>query len=71
MSSDFKLQPYPEFEYVDSIDYENNYYKWKDMSDYEAKSDNRVPYSDKEGRSVFRKMWGYKALTGINKQAIG
>lgn len=63
-------KPYEEFLYSDTQSYEANYFKWKDMSDWEAKQESRNPYTEDEGRSVFRKMWGYKALTGLNVNKV-
>ena len=64
------ISTYPEFEYCDTQSYEDNYYKWKDMSDYEAKCEARPVYTEEEGKSVFRKMYGYKALTGLNTNRV-
>jgi len=65
-----QVHPYPEFHYSDTQSYDENYYKWKDMSDYEAKQECRNPYTEDEGKSIFRKMWGYKALTGLNVNRV-
>lgn len=58
--TDVCVKSFPEFRYVNSMSYEDNYYRWKDMLDNEYKWYG-LPYkSSSEARSEFRKQWGYK-----------
>ena len=58
--SEATVVPFPTFRYIDTMSYEDNYYRWKNMLDDEYKWGNEPYMSDTEGRSLFRKQWGYK-----------
>ena len=54
------VDTFPVFRYIDTMSYNENYYRWKDMCDYEHKCCGDDYLSDEEGRKVFRKQYGYK-----------
>lgn len=62
--------PYPEFKYDVRKSYEENYWKWKDMSDYEAKCECRKYYTEEEGKDIFRKMYGYHMPMNTNQSRL-
>ena len=54
------ISAFPQFRYIDTMTYEENYYRWKDMCDYEHKCCGDDYLNDQEGRRIFRKQYGYK-----------
>ena len=61
MSKSEHIASYPEFEYNDTISYEDNFWRWRDMADYEAKCDQRPYYTIDEAKAKFQQLWGYKS----------
>tara|TARA_Y100001972_G_C7472286_1_gene240426 strand:- start:77 stop:277 length:201 start_codon:yes stop_codon:yes gene_type:complete len=55
------VESYPEFEYNDTMSYENNFWRWRDMADYEAKCSNQPYYTEEEAKKIFQQQWGYKS----------
>lgn len=55
------VESYPEFEYNDDMSYENNFWRWRDMADYEAKCSNQPYYTEQEAKKIFQQQWGYKS----------
>ncbi len=68
MKDEKVFAPFPKFNYIDTMSYEDNYYRWKNMLDAEYKWANEKYLSDKEGRSQFRKQWGYKFFQRTDKR---
>lgn len=54
-------EPYQEFIYDDRQSYELNFWRWRDLADYEAKAENRPYYTETESKSLFQQQWGYKS----------
>tara|TARA_R100001460_G_scaffold28889_1_gene57591 strand:- start:1378 stop:1578 length:201 start_codon:yes stop_codon:yes gene_type:complete len=61
MNIETEVESYPEFEYNDALSYEDNFWRWRDMADYEAKSCNQPYYNRDEAVAKFQQMWGYKS----------
>ena len=59
MTNQIDIQPHPEFIYDERKDYKTNYWKWRDMSNYEAKCENRLPYSEEQAKMLFQQQYGY------------
>lgn len=59
MTNQPNIQPHPEFIYDERQDYKTNYWRWRDMSNYEAKSENRLPYSEERAKMLFQQQYGY------------
>lgn len=54
------IKAFPEFKYIDTMSYQDNYYRWKDMNDAEQKWYGDKCLSGQEAEGIFRKQWGYK-----------
>ena len=61
MSKSEHIASYPEFNYNDKISYEDNFWRWRDMADYEAKACNQPYYNRGEAVAKFQQMWGFKS----------
>lgn len=61
MSKSEHIASYPEFEYNDKISYEDNFWRWRDMSDYERKCVSLPYYNKDEAIAKFQQLWGYKS----------
>ena len=61
MTNQPNIRPHPEFIYDDRQDYKNNYWKWRDMSNHEAKAENRLPYSEEQAKMVFQQQHGHNS----------
>ena len=66
--SEATVVPFPTFRYIDTMSYEDNYYRWKNMLDDEYKWGGEPYISDTEGRNLFRKQWGYKFFQRTDKR---
>ena len=61
MNIETEVESYPEFEYNDALSYEDNFWRWRDMSDYERKCVNLPYYNRGEAVAKFQQMWGFKS----------
>ena len=57
--NDPAIMPYPEFIYDERQDFQYNFWKWRDMADNEAKSENRPYYSDEQAKALFQQQYGH------------
>lgn len=65
MKTSEAVMPFPEFRYIDTMSYNDNYVRWKDMLDNEYKWANEKYLNDEQGKNLFRKQWGYKYLQKV------
>lgn len=54
------IKAFPEFRYIDTMSYQENYYRWKDMNDAEHKWYGDKCLCSQEAEGIFRKQWGWK-----------